>query len=567
MTTRITVDPITRIEGHLRIDVEVDDGKVSKAWSSGQMWRGIEKILVGRDPREAWTYTQRFCGVCTTVHAITSVRAVENALDLEVPVNAQLVRNIIQTAHAIQDHIVHFYHLSAVDWVDVVSALDADPVATAKLAESLSDWHLNGPHEMKAVQERLKTFVGSGQLGPFASGYWGHPAMKLPPEVNLLAVAHYLQALDVQNNANKVVAILGGKSPHIQNVAVGGVSNSIGHDAPSVLNIERLMLIKGFIDKLDHFVKSTYLVDVPAVGAFYLDWAGIGGGVNNYLTVPDCPQDTKGTVFDLPGGYIENGDINSLKPITTFGDAYFRDGVAESSKHAWYQGGDALHPWVGETEPEYTDFQDDGKYSWVKAPTFYGKRAEVGPLADVLVGVASGHEGYNQYLNQALDILKTVSQNPDIPLSAVNSTIGRHAARAVRCAVMMDTLKSQWQKLVDNVGTGDLDTFNAPVFPKGEIKGVGFHQAPRGTLSHWVVIEDGKIKNYQAVVPSTWNAGPRDADGEIGPYESSLMDNPVADPEKPLEVLRTVHSFDPCIACAIHMVDTEQQEIVRVKAL
>ncbi|MES9827095.1 MAG: nickel-dependent hydrogenase large subunit [Candidatus Thiodiazotropha sp.] len=567
MTTRITVDPITRIEGHLRIDVEVDDGKVSKAWSSGQMWRGIEKILVGRDPREAWTYTQRFCGVCTTVHAITSVRAVENALDLEVPVNAQLVRNIIQTAHAIQDHIVHFYHLSAVDWVDVVSALDADPVATAKLAESLSDWPLNGPHEMKAVQERLKTFVGSGQLGPFASGYWGHPAMKLPPEVNLLAVAHYLQALDVQNNANKIVAILGGKSPHIQNVAVGGVSNSIGHDAPSVLNIERLMLIKGFIDKLDHFVKSTYLVDVPAVGAFYLDWAGIGGGVNNYLTVPDCPQDAKGTVFDLPGGYIENGDINSLKPITTFGDAYFRDGVAESSKHAWYQGGDALHPWVGETEPEYTDFQDEGKYSWVKAPTFYGKRAEVGPLADVLVGVASGHAGYSQYLNQALDILKTVSQNPDIPLSAVNSTIGRHAARAVRCAVMMDTLKSQWQKLVDNIGTGDLDTFNAPVFPKGEIKGVGFHQAPRGTLSHWVVIEDGKIKNYQAVVPSTWNAGPRDADGEIGPYESSLMDNPVADPEKPLEVLRTVHSFDPCIACAIHMVDTEQQEIVRVKAL
>ncbi len=567
MTTRITVDPITRIEGHLRIDVEVDDGKVSKAWSSGQMWRGIEKILVGRDPREAWTYTQRFCGVCTTVHAITSVRAVENALGLEVPVNAQLIRNIIQTAHAIQDHIVHFYHLSAVDWVDVVSALSADPVATAKLAESLSDWPLNGPHEMKAVQERLKTFVGSGQLGPFASGYWGHPAMKLPPEVNLLAVAHYLQALDVQNYANKIVAVLGGKSPHIQNVAVGGVSNSIGFDAPSVLNLERLMLIKGFIDKLEPFVKSTYLVDVPAVGAFYLDWAGIGGGVTNYLTVPDCPQDPKGTLFDLPGGYIENGDINSLKPITTFGDAYFRDGVAESSRHSWYKGGDALHPWVGETEPDYTDFQDDGKYSWVKAPTFYGKRAEVGPLADVLVGVASGHAGYTKYLNQAMDTLKAVSGNPDIPLAAVNSTIGRHAARAVRCAVMMDTVKDQWQKLVDNIGTGDMDTFNAPVFPKGEIKGVGFHQAPRGTLSHWVVIEDGKIKNYQAVVPSTWNAGPRDADGQIGPYESSLMDNPVADPEKPLEVLRTVHSFDPCIACAIHMVDTEQQEIVRVKAL
>ena len=567
MTTRITVDPITRIEGHLRIDVEVDDGKVTKAWSSGQMWRGIEQILVGRDPREAWTYTQRFCGVCTTVHAITSVRAVENALNLEVPVNAQLIRNIIQTAHAIQDHIVHFYHLSAVDWVDVVSALDADPVATSKLAESLSDWSLNGPHEMKAVQDRLKTFVGSGQLGPFASGYWGHPAMKLPPEVNLMAVAHYLQALDVQNYANKIVAILGGKTPHIQNVAVGGVSNSISHDAPSVLNIERLMLVKNFIDKLEPFVKSAYLSDVPAIGAFYLDWTTIGGGVNNYLSVPDCPQDSKGTQFDLPGGYIDNADLSSFKPITTFDDKYFRDGVAESSKHAWYKGDKALHPFEGETDPQYTDFQDDGQYSWVKAPTFYGKRAEVGPLADVLVGVATKHEGYSKYLGQAMDTIKAVSKNPDIPLSAVHSTIGRHAARAVRCAVMIDTLKDQWQKLVDNIGTGDLDTFNPPVFPKEEIRGVGFHQAPRGALSHWVVIENGKIKNYQAVVPSTWNAGPRDADGQIGPYEASLLDNPVADPEKPLEVLRTVHSFDPCIACAIHMVDTEQNEIIKVKAL
>jgi hydrogenase large subunit len=567
MTTRITVDPITRIEGHLRIDVEVEDGKVNKAWSSGQMWRGIEQILVGRDPREAWSYTQRFCGVCTTVHAITSVRAVENALQLEVPLNAQLIRNIVQSAHAIQDHIVHFYHLSAVDWVDVVSALDADPVAAAKLAESLSSWSLNGPHEMKAVQERLKTFVGSGQLGPFASGYWGHPAMKLPPEVNLMAVAHYLQALDVQNHANKIVAILGGKSPHIQNVAVGGVSNSISHEAPSVLNIERLMLIKGFIDKLEHFVKSAYITDVPAIGAFYLDYAGLGRGVDNYLTVPDFPTNAAGTEFSLPGGFIEGADLSSLKPIKDFNDAYFHDGVAESSRHAWYEGDQPLHPYKGETNPQYTDFQDEGKYSWVKAPTFYGKRAQVGPLSDVLVGVASGHEGYTKYLNEAMGTLKAVSQNPDIPLEALHSTIGRHAARAVRSAVMIDTLKDHWQRLVDNIGTGDTDTFNAPVFPKGEIEGVGFHQAPRGALSHWVVIEDGKIKNYQAVVPSTWNAGPRDSDGNVGPYESSLMDHPVADPEKPLEVLRTVHSFDPCIACAIHMVDTEQQEIVKVKVL
>ncbi len=566
MAKRITVDPITRIEGHLRIDVEVDNGKVTKAWSSGQMWRGIEKILVGRDPREAWSYTQRFCGVCTTVHAITSVRAVENALQMEIPVNAQLIRNIIQTAHAIQDHIVHFYHLSAVDWVDVTSALKADPVTTAKLAESLSDWPLNGPHEMKAVQERLKTFVGSGQLGPFASGFWGHPAMKLPPDVNLLAVAHYLQALDVQNRANNIVAILGGKSPHIQNVAVGGVSNSISHDAPSVLNIERLMLIKSFIDKLEQFVKSTYLNDVAAIGAFYLDWTKYGGGINNYLTVPDCPQDSKGTVFDLPGGYISGGDLKTYKPIVNFNDAYFRDGVAESSKHSWYTGEKALHPWQGETEPQYTDFQDNGKYSWVKAPTFYGKRAEVGPLADLHNGLAAGNKRYAKYLNQAISVIKAVGKLNDVPLAAMQSTIGRHAARAVRCAVMIDTLNDQWQKLVANVGK-DQTTFNAPSFPKGEIKGVGFHQAPRGTLSHWVVIENGKIKNYQAVVPSTWNAGPRDADDQIGPYESSLMNNPIADPEKPLEVLRTVHSFDPCIACAIHMFDNEQREVVKVKAL
>ena len=567
MSTRITVDPITRIEGHLRIDVEVDEGKVTKAWSSGQMWRGIEKILVGRDPREAWLFTQRFCGVCTTVHAITSVRAVENALNLEVPVNAQLVRNIIQTAHAIQDHIVHFYHLSAVDWVDVVSALDADPKKAAQLAESLSDWHLNGPHEMKAVQDRLKAFVQSGQLGPFASGYWGHPAMKLSPEVNLLAVAHYLQALEIQNYANKIVAALGGKSPHIQNVAVGGISNSINMNSQSVLNMERLMLIKGWIEKLEHFIKSVYMTDVPAIGAFYLDWAGYGSGVMNYLSVPDCPQDSKGTVFDLPGGYIENGDLSTFKPIKTHGDAFFRDGVAESNKHAWYEGDQALHPYDGTTEPQYTDFQDDGKYSWVKAPTFYGKRAQVGPLANVLVMVASGHEGATQYLNGAMDTIKAVSGNPDIPLAALHSTIGRHAARAIRCGVMIDTLNQQWQKLVDNIGTGDTDTFNAPVFPKGEVKGFGFHEAPRGALSHWVVIENAKIKNYQAVVPSTWNAGPRDSNDQIGPYESSLMDNPVADPDKPLEVLRTVHSFDPCIACAIHMVDTDQQEIVKVKAL
>ena len=312
MGRRITIDPITRIEGHLRIDCEVDGGKVTKAWSSGQMWRGVELILLGRDPRDAWAITQRICGVCTTVHAITSVRAVENALKMEVPLNAQYIRNLIILAHAVHDHIVHFYHLSALDWVDVTSALKADPEATAKLAESLSSWKLNGKHEMKAVKERLAGFVGGGQLGIFTNGYWGHPAMKLPPEVNLLAVAHYLQALEIQRKANKIVSILGSKTPHIQNIAVGGVSNAISTDSPSALGIERLMAIKGWIDELADFVKNVYLIDVAAIGAFYADWTQIGAGVTNYLAMPDIPLDTKGTQFALPGGYVPNKDLGAF---------------------------------------------------------------------------------------------------------------------------------------------------------------------------------------------------------------------------------------------------------------
>lgn len=566
MATRITVDPVTRIEGHLRIDVEVEDGKVNNAWSSGQMWRGIEKILVGRDPRDAWIFTQRICGVCTTVHALTSVRAVENALGMEVPVNAQLIRNLIVGAQAVHDHIVHFYHLSALDWVDIVSALDADPKKAAQLAESLSTWSGNGVHEMKAVQDKLKAFVASGQLGPFANGYWGHPAMKLPPEVNLMAAAHYLQALEVQRHANKIVTILGGKTPHIQNLAVGGVTNSINMDSQSVLNMDRLLTIKSWIDKLADFVDNVFMVDVPAVAAFYLDWAGYGAGVTDYLSVPDMPMDTKGTQFALPGGYIQGGDLKNFTPITSYQDAFFRDGVKESSKHSWYEGDEPLHPYDGVTEPQYTDFQDEGQYSWIKSPTFQGRPAQVGPLANVLCMAAAGHESTGKRLGQAMGTLNAVA-GKEIPLAALHSTLGRHAARTVRCAVLLDTMNDQWNALVENIATGDTDTFNQPVFPKGEVRGFGFHEAPRGTLSHWVVINDGKIKNYQCVVPSTWNAGPRNHDDVMGPYEASLIGNPVHDPESPLEVLRTVHSFDPCIACAIHMVDTEQQEIIKVKAL
>ncbi|HET7831632.1 MAG TPA: nickel-dependent hydrogenase large subunit, partial [Gallionella sp.] len=385
MGKRITIDPITRIEGHLRVDCEINGGKVSKAWASGQMWRGVEQILLGHDARDAWAITQRICGVCTTVHGITSVRAVENALQMEVPLNAQYIRNMMITAHAIHDHIVHFYHLSALDWVDVTSALKADPAATASLAGGLSSWSGNSRQEFTKVKDRLSNFVGTGQLGIFTNGYWGHPAMKLPPEVNLLAVTHYLQALEIQRYASKIVSILGSKSPHVQNLAVGGVSNPIALDSQSVLTVERLMAIKEWIDKLADFVKNVYLVDVAAVGAFYADWTAIGAGVMDYLAVPDLPLDTKGTKFAMPGGYVKGGDLAGVKAIKSFNDQYFRDGVEESVKHSWYKGGKgALHPFKGETVPNYTDFQDDGKYSWVKSPTFYGKPAQVGPLSRVL---------------------------------------------------------------------------------------------------------------------------------------------------------------------------------------
>jgi len=389
----------------------------------------------------------------------------------------------------------------------------------------------------------------------------------LPPEVNLLAAAHYLQALEYQRIANQIVSILGSKTPHIQNLAVGGVSNPINLDSQSTLTLERLYYIKTLMDKLGDFIRNVYLVDVAAIGGLYADWTGYGAGVMNYLSVPEMPLDTTGTKFELPGGYITDGDLASFRPITGFQDKYFEDGVMESSKHAWYENNNgALHPYDGETVPQYTDFQDDGKYSWVKAPTFYDKRAQVGPLANILCMVAAGHEPSKRYLDMVMNTASSLAGSK-IPLAALHSTIGRHAARGVRCAVIYESLQNQWQNLMENIGSGDYETYNRPTFPQGEQRGFGFHEAPRGTLSHWVVIRDGKIANYQAVVPSTWNSGPRDESDELGPYEASLLGNPIADPEQPLEILRTIHSFDPCMACAIHVVDNRKREIIRVKAL
>jgi hydrogenase large subunit len=421
---KIVVDPVTRIEGHLRIDCEVDGGAVQKAWSSGQMWRGIEVILQGRDPRDAWFFTQRICGVCTTVHAVTSVRAVENALGLQIPLNAELIRNLVIAAHALHDHIVHFYHLSALDWVDVVSATKGDPAKTAKLAESLSPWTRNSRREFEAVRDKLSSFVARGQLGIFTNGYWGHAAMKLSPEVNLLGAAHYLQALEYQKKANQAVAILGSKTPNIQNLAVGGVANPINLDNQATLNMEKLYKVRSLLEEVQQFVHQVYLLDVCAIGAMYPEWLGYGAGVTNYLAVPDMPTEAGGKGFDLPGGTIFDKDLGTARAIESFEEPYFEENVSECIAHSWYDGDWTRHPFDEETVPRYTDFEPDGKYSWVKAPRFDGRPMQVGPLAQVLVGYALGHERTRKVAAHALEVASSVAGTKLGP-GVLHSKIGR----------------------------------------------------------------------------------------------------------------------------------------------
>lgn len=558
MSTRtITLDPVTRIEGHLRIDVEVGEDSVGKAWSSAQMWRGIEIILKGRPPEDAWTLAQRFCGVCTTVHAISSIRSVEHALHAEVPPNAQFIRNMMIAQHSVQDHIVHFYHLSALDWVDITSALKADPAATAKIAQSISDWPGNSVTEFKAVRERLQRFVDSGQLGIFASGYWGHPAMKLPPEVNLLAVAHYLKAFDYQRKAAEAVAILGGKNPHIQNLVVGGVATAINTDHMAALNVERLAYLRKLMVETRDFVRNVYYPDLLAIAGAYKEWFGIGRGVTNYLAVPEFPEDSKGTEFALGGGTIDGADMATFRPIHDHRDPELIDGVQESVAHAWYEGSESRHPWQGETKPNYTGFEAEGRYTWCKAPRLGGKPVQVGPLAQMLVSYANDNPRVKPMVDEA-------NAKLGLTLDDYHSTMGRMLARGIRACIMADLSIDYLDKLTSNIASGDQTYANPTSIPEGEWQGVGFHEAPRGTLSHWIVIKDRKIENYQAVVPTTWNASPRDEKGQPGPYEASLVGTPVVEPEKPLEVLRTVHSFDPCIACAVHAIDPDGEEITKV---
>ena len=570
---RVVVDPVTRIEGHLRIEAEVDGGVVRDAWSSSTMFRGIELILKGRDPRDAWAFTQRICGVCTTVHAIASIRAVENAIGAAPPPNARLLRNLIIAGQAVQDHVIHFYHLHALDWVDIVSALSADPVKTASLAESISDWPLSSPKYFAGIRDRIKGFVDRGQLGPFANAYWGHPAYRLPAEANLMAVAHYLEALDWQREFIKMHAVLGGKNPHLQSFLVGGMATPVDPNSQAALNAGTVAELKQLVAKARDFVVRVYIPDLLAIASFYKDWAGHGRGVGNYLAYGEYPDDDTGSpALFFPRGIIRGRDLSKLEPFD-------QAKVTEYVAHSWYQyqQGDAvaLHPFQGETMPNYTgptppyeflglEPDTTRKYSWLKSPRYDDQPMEVGPLSRMLVAYVSGHARVKELIGAAL---KTLNVGPE----ALFSTLGRVAARGIETQVLAEKMGDWVDTLGANMASGELRIHDNskwdPSSWPADAMGAGFHEAPRGALGHWVSIHDGVINNYQCVVPSTWNAGPRDAKGRRGPYEEALLGTPVADAQRPVEILRTVHSFDPCMACGVHVVDATRREIARVKAV
>jgi Ni,Fe-hydrogenase I large subunit len=565
--SHVVVDPVTRIEGHLRIEAEVDGGAVREAWSSSTMFRGVEIILKGRDPRDAWAFTQRICGVCTTVHAIASIRAVENAIGAHPPPNARLLRNLIIASQCVQDHVIHFYHLHALDWVDIVSALSADPARTAALAQSISDWPLSSVQYFTGVRDRLKGFVDRGQLGPFANAYWGHPAYKLPPEANLMAVAHYLEALDWQRKFIRMHAILGGKNPHLQSFLVGGMATPIDPDSQSALNVGTITELRELTAKARDFVTRVYLPDLLAVASFYKDWAGYGAGVGNYMVYGEYPEDdgVQPQLF-LPSGVIRKRNLSKVEALDPAK-------ITEQVKHSWYEyaGGDdqALHPFKGETKPKYTGpappyerLDTQAKYSWLKSPRYDGEPMEVGPLARMLVAFASGQQ-------RVQELVKGVLGKLGVGAEALFSTLGRVAARGIETQVLAEKIDDWVDALAQNMGRRELRIqdnakWEPATWPR-ECSGAGFHEAPRGSLGHWVHIRNGEIVNYQCVVPSTWNAGPRDAAGRRGPYEEALLGTPVADAAQPLEILRTVHSFDPCMACGVHVVDAQRRELARVR--
>lgn len=563
MSERIVVDPLTRIEGHLRIEADIENGKIKDAYSSGTMVRGIETIVKDRDPRDAWVFVGRVCGVCTSIHSLCSVRAVENAFNIVIPPNAQMVRNIMTAVLYMHDHVVHFYQLHALDWVDVVSALKADPAEASLLAQKLSPWPKNSTGYFTALKERLNKFVGSGQLGIFANGYWGHPAYKLTPEQNLIAVAHYLEALEWQKEIVKVHAVFGGKNPH-PNYLVGGMPCSIDLNEANAINTERLALVKQKLQEAKTFIDQVYIPDLLMIADVYKDeWSKLGGGVKNYLAYGDFPMYEYGETenYKMPRGIVLDRDLSKVHSV----DANSPEEIKEYIYHSWYnytQGDKAgLHPYEGETNlnytgprPPYTHLNVEDKYSWIKTPRWKEEPMEVGPLARMIVAYAAGKEPQKSLIDDTLKQL-------DLPLEALFSTLGRTAARGLETKLTADWALEFYDRLIKNLENGDSRMVNhymweSEAWPQ-HAQGVGLTEAPRGALAHFIVIGNNKVKNYQMVVPTTWNASPRDEIGKLSAYESSLIGTPIHDPKQPLEILRTIHSFDPCLACAVHLYDEE----------
>ncbi|GBC89021.1 Hydrogenase-1 large chain [bacterium HR13] len=563
--SRLVIDPITRIEGHLRIEAELEGDRVKSAYSSGTMVRGIEIILKGRDPREAWAFAQRICGVCTTVHAFASIRAVEDALKIKVPRNASLIRKLMIGTLFVHDHVVHFYHLHALDWVNPIQALKADPVKTSELAQKLSDYEKSSPSYFKEVQDKIRQQVERKQLGIFSRGYWDHPDYRLPPEANLMAVAHYLDALNWQTKIVQVHTIFGGKNPH-PNFVVGGMACPIDLQSDTAINMDKLGRIKSLIDSMIEFVEKVYLPDLVAIASFYKDWFEKGEGVKNFLVLGEPEGDShRDGKFFIPPTFIRDRNLENYEDVDY-------SMIEEYVTHSYYKYsvGDerGLHPFEGETvlhytgpEPPYQQLHVEGKYSWLKAPRYRGLPAEVGPLARILALYARNEHGARELVNSYLSKL-------GLPVNALYSTMGRTLARGIETYIYAHAMRSYYDQLVQNVKSGDFTTFNGekwePSTWEKDAKGLGLMEAPRGSLSHWVHIKDGKIANYQAVVPTTWNGSPRDAKGQPSPYEASLVGHELVNPKEPLEIIRTIHSFDPCLACAVHLYSDTEDTIIKI---
>jgi len=567
MSKRVVVDPITRIEGHLRAEVIVDDnGVVQDAFTSSTLWRGLEVIAKGRDPRDVPFMMQRICGVCTYSHYLKSTMAVEDALGIKIPLNAELTRTLMNAALFMHDHTVHFYHLHGVDWVDIVSALSADIQKASELAFKYTDNPIGtGINELKAVKEKVAKFAKNPQgLGPFANAYWGHPTFKFTPEQNLIALSHYLKALQIQRTAAQMLAIFGGKQPHPQSLTVGGVTCVM-----DLLDPARMGEFMVKFQEVGNFITNAYYADIVMAAEMYANEPSVVKpmGVKNFLAYKEFMVGKNDYLFD--SGIIMNGDLSKVHEIN---EAL----ITEEATHSWYADDKPLHPYDGKTNPKYTGFIDgesigsDGnpihsklinekeKYSWIKSPRYNNKPMEVGPLACLLVSYAKGNKRVQKAVN---DFLKKTG----LPTGALFTTLGRTAARMLQAKIVVDHGLTAFNNLIENLKVDQETCASYVINPNKEYKGRGMGDVPRGMLSHWIRIKNGVVENYQAVVPSTWNAGPKDAKGQHGPYEADLIGLKIANLSQPLEIIRIIHSYDPCIACAVHVMDTKGKKLGEYK--